>query len=268
MTALWTRGQLKDQAKACLRNFYWQAFLVCLIAAFLGAGTNSFFSFGARRDSRSGDMKVTVGGSPNVNFSYSDQGRVKVETPLYSTSRQFQVGLGFLVFLIAMIVLCVSLVFGVLVSNVIQVGKCRYFQKKTAGICETGVGELFSGFSESYGNLVWVMFQQSLYIFLWSLLLVVPGIIKSYEYYMVPYLMAENPRLSWSEARDLSRRMMDGNKFNVFVLSQLSFIGWEILGALMCGLGYVFLAPYKEAVYAELYHTINNGLRKDMHYGL
>lgn len=266
MTVLWTRGQLKERAKACLRVFYWQALLVCLIAAFLGAGTKSSFSFGTWRDSRNGETKIAVGGSPNVNFSYSE-GQLKAETPVYSISRQLEAGFGFLVFVIALIILCVSLVFGVLVSNVMLVGKRRYFLKKTAGIYEIGIGELFSGFSESYGNLVWVMFQHSLYIFLWSLLLVVPGIIKAYEYYMVPYLLAENPRISWSEARDLSRRMMDGNKFNVFVL-ELSFIGWEILGALMCGLGHVFLAPYKEAVYAELYHTLNSGLRKDMYYGV
>ena len=202
-----------------------------------------------------------------MNFSYSDQGRVKVETPLYSTSRQFQVGLGFLVFLIAMIVLCVSLVFGVLVSNVIQVGKCRYFLKKTAGICETGPGEMFSAFSEAYWNQVLVMFQQQLYIFLWTLLLVIPGIIKSYEYYMVPYLLAENPHLTGAEARELSSRMTEGSKWDIFVL-ELSFIGWDILGILLFGIGRIFVAPYKEAVYAELYHKMSEGSGKGMNYGI
>lgn len=255
MTTLWTRGELKDRAKKGLETFYWQAFLVCLIAMLLGAGTEAS-NFQVKTSGRSEDTRLSVQGIPGTDFSYGD-GRVNIDTPLYNGSIPVRLGLG-VMFLTMLMVTTVVLALGILVSNVLQVGKRRYFLKKTAGIREMGVGELFSAFGEAYGNLVWVMFRRQLSIVLWSLLLVIPGIIKTYEYYLVPYLLAEDPHLSWEQARNKSCGMMDGNKIDVFVL-QLSFIGWDILGSLLCGVGHVFVAPYKEAVYAELYHTLRNG---------
>ncbi len=255
MTILWTRGELKDRAKEGLRTFYWQAFLVCLIAMLLGAGTDAS-NFNVGRSGRGEDARLSVQSVPGTSFSYGD-GRISFNTPLYTSSIPVRLGFG-LFFLTGLLVMTVVLALGILVSNVLQVGKRRYFLKKTAGIRETDLGELFSAFADGYGNVVWVMFRQQLSVFLWSLLLVIPGIIKSYEYYLVPYLLAENPHLSWEQARDQSRSMMEGNKLDVFVL-EVSFIGWNILGSLLCGVGHVFVAPYKEAVYAELYHTLRGG---------
>lgn len=253
MGTFWTRAQLKEQAKQRLRIFYWQAFIVCLIAMILGAGTNTV-NFRSRRDSRTGDPRISMEGTPGMNFSYED-GRVNINTPLYNSSFPVTLGISIVNIVLALLAAGAALAMGLLLSNVIQVGKNRYFLKKTAGIQEAGVAELFSGFSEGYGNLVWVMFRQGLSVFLWSLLLFIPGIIKAYEYYLVPYLLAENPHLSWEQARDMSGNMMEGNKMKVFVL-ELSFIGWDLLGTLLCGVGHVFVAPYKETVYAELYHTL------------
>lgn len=265
MTAMWTRGELKDRAKERLRTFYWQGFLVCLIAIFLGAGAPSA-NVGVKRDVGTGERHFSINGGSGINFSYdNDEGRARIDTPLYHSSLPLRLGFGVML-LTALMIMTVALALGILVSNVLQVGKRRYFLKKAAGVQEAGIGELFSPFREGYGNVVWVMFQQGIYIFLWSLLLVIPGIIKTYEYYMVPYLLAESPHLSWEEARDMSVRMMDGNKFRVFVL-ELSFIGWDILGALMCGVGHWFVAPYKEAVYAELYRTLKGeaGIRQSLY---
>lgn len=103
-----------------------------------------------------------------------------------------------------------------------------------------------------------VMFMQNLYIFLWTLLLVIPGIVKSYSYRMVPYIMAEQPDINYRDAIRISREMMDGEKMNTFVLD-LSFILWGLLGAVTCGLGAVFyVKPYVEATNAELYVTLRN----------
>ena len=76
MTTFWTRQELKERAKAGLRVFYWQAFLVCLIAAFLGAGTESSFNFRSRTDARTGDM--TISSNPGITFSYGDQEQISV----------------------------------------------------------------------------------------------------------------------------------------------------------------------------------------------
>ena len=71
-----------------------------------------------------------------------------------------------------------------------------------------------------------------------------PGIIKSYAYRMVPYILADNPKMDAMEAIALSRKMMDGQKWNTFVLD-LSFLGWYLLGILALGIGTLFVHPYK-----------------------
>ena len=99
------------------------------------------------------------------------------------------------------------------------------------------------------------MFWREIKIFLWSLLFVIPGVIKSYEYSMVPYILAENPQMPTDRAFELSKLMTRGEKWKIFVLD-LSFLGWKILGVLCCGIGGIFLAPYIEATYAELYQVM------------
>ena len=104
------------------------------------------------------------------------------------------------------------------------------------------------------------LFMRNLYIFLWSLLLLVPGIIKSFEYYMVTYLMAEFPDMSREEAFRLSKKMMMGNKMDVFIL-ELSFFGWYILTAFTCGiLGLFYVTPYVHATKAELYIKLRKNI--------
>ncbi|MCI5649263.1 MAG: DUF975 family protein [Fusicatenibacter sp.] len=101
--------------------------------------------------------------------------------------------------------------------------------------------------------MVLTMFLRDLYIGLWSLLLVIPGIIKSYEYRMVPYLLADCPELDRTEAFRISREMMYGQKMNAFVLD-LSFIGWHLLSACTCNLvGVFFTQPYVNTTNAELF---------------
>lgn len=95
------------------------------------------------------------------------------------------------------------------------------------------------------------MLLKNIKVFLWTLLFVIPGIIKSYEYQMIPYLLAEDPSLSSEEAFARSRHMTMHHKFDMFVLD-LSFIGWRILGNLLI-IGNWFVNPYYEGVLAELY---------------
>lgn len=92
----------------------------------------------------------------------------------------------------------------------------------------------------------------SLFVALWSLLLVIPGIIAAYRYAMAPYIMAQNPDVGIREAVDISKDMMNGNKGRLFILD-LSFIGWIILAAFTFGIGYLWLNPYMNAARASFY---------------
>ncbi len=108
-------------------------------------------------------------------------------------------------------------------------------------LLETGDNRLTNNsFSLGFGNwlhVVWGMILSTIYIFLWTLLLIIPGIIKSYSYALTPYILVEHPEMSANEAIEESMRLMDGHKFDLFYL-QLSFIGWAILSILSLGLGF------------------------------
>lgn len=153
-----------------------------------------------------------------------------------------------------LIAMVVGVLFSVFVSNPVTVGKCRYFMESRVG--NAPFSSLFSAFGgPAYRNVVKVMFMKNLFIFLWSLLFVIPGIYKAYQYRMVDYLMAENPYMTYQRALELSRQMTDGEKFNIFIL-ELSFFGWLFLVALACGIGVFFVNPYIEATFAELYAAL------------
>lgn len=99
----------------------------------------------------------------------------------------------------------------------------------------------------------------AVFTFLWSLLLVIPGIIKAYSYSMTPYILIDNPELSVREAIRKSQRMMVGQKFNLFWL-QLSFIGWFILACLTGGIGFLWFVPYYQTSQAVFYQNLRNNL--------
>ncbi|HEY9575975.1 MAG TPA: DUF975 family protein, partial [Lachnospiraceae bacterium] len=117
------------------------------------------------------------------------------------------------------------------------------------------VGDVFKGFSENFGTSVLTALLISIYTFLWSLLLVVPGIIKGFSYAMTFYILAENPQMSATEAITESRRMMDGHKMEYFVLI-LSFIPWMLLGTITAGLAYIYVGPYIQVTCANFYQEL------------
>lgn len=213
---MWTRELLKTNAKNVLSHRYWRAFLVCLVAGIL-----------------TGSVSTRV--SLELNF-----GDLR--------------GIGGLLLSVFGIVLGISaLVWSIFCSNVLIVGWKRFMMESRVG--NSPFDTLFSAFSSGYGNVVKAMFLRNLYLFLYGLLLVVPGIIKSYEYCMVPYLLAENPRMEPRRAMELSGLMTDGEKWNIFVL-ELSFFGWNLLNVITAGFASLFIAPYYEATFAELYAAL------------
>ena len=119
------------------------------------------------------------------------------------------------------------------------------------------VGDLFSRF-DNFLNGFLLQLLTNIFITLWTLLLIVPGIIAAYSYAMAPYLMAEDPKLSAMDAIRTSKQMMKGHKLELFCLG-LTFIGWALLCILTLGIGYLWLVPYIEASYAGFYDDLKNG---------
>ena len=151
--------------------------------------------------------------------------------------------------------LATQLLASIVILYPLQVGFAMVWLK----LARTGSGPelkpLLGGFTRRYHkSAMGTLLLMQIYTVLWTLLLIVPGIIKSIEYAMTPFIMVEHPHLSATEAIQASRDMMDGHKWELFVLS-LTFIGWEILGALTCGIGLLWVTPYKNAAYAAFYRS-------------
>ena len=140
-----------------------------------------------------------------------------------------------------------------LIGGVLQLGYAEFLLKQHDGK-ETNVNDLFSQF-DRFGTGFAQHFLRGLYVALWSLLFIIPGIIKGLAYAMTPFILAENPNLTASEAIRLSEELMDGHKTDLFVLD-LTFIGWDILAALTLNLGNIALNPYKNAAYAAFYRQL------------
>lgn len=140
-----------------------------------------------------------------------------------------------------------------IIGGVLQMGYAKFLlnqhDKK-----ETSFHDLFSMF-DYFGTGFAQSFLRGLYETLWSLLFIIPGIIKSYSYSMTPFILAENPDLTASQAINLSQDMMDGHKADLFLLD-LSFIGWSLLAALTLNLGNIALNPYKNAARAAFYRQL------------
>lgn len=144
-----------------------------------------------------------------------------------------------------------------LLFNPLELGCKRFFRKNLDE--PANLSNVAYAFDHNYKNIVKVMFLRSIYTFLWSLLFVIPGIVKSYEYRLIPYILSENPDMKSEEAFALSKQLMTGNKWKAFVYD-FSFIGWQILSALTCGIvGIFYVDPYKYSSDAALYEAIRYG---------
>lgn len=140
-----------------------------------------------------------------------------------------------------------------IIGGVIELGFAQYLLKQY-NHANFELQDLFSQF-DRFGQGFAQKFLRGLYVFLWSLLFVIPGIVKSYAYAMTPFIMAENPDMSASEAIDASVQLMDGHKGELFTLD-LTFIGWGLLAALTLNLGNLALNPYRNAAYAAFYKDL------------
>lgn len=124
---------------------------------------------------------------------------------------------------------------------------------KRTGV-DVKIGEMFVGFND-YGRVFVTILLQTLYIVLWSLLLIVPGIIKAISYSQTIYILKDNPELKFNGAIERSMAMMEGHKMEAFLLG-ISFIGWLLLGVLTLGIGMLWVTPYMSTAYAHFYDYV------------
>ena len=109
--------------------------------------------------------------------------------------------------------------------------------------------------AERYGKYFVVDLMVGIITFLWSLLFIIPGIVKAYEFSQTNFIIHDNPNLSHKQVRDIGRRMINGYKSELFVLD-LSFIPWYIFGAITCGIGFAYVIPYVNTVKAMYYENL------------
>ncbi len=231
---MWTRKELKERGKRAFRANYWPA----VFAAFMMTVIVE----------RCEMIRVTVD-SGVIDPSYTGTTSLSVvEYFLFVIQRNATIG-------ISLAITLISLVFVIYIIPLFHIGCCKYFIEQERG--NTDINNLLYGFECGYSmNIVKIMLVRAIYNFLWYLLLFIPGVIKTYEYSMILYLLAENPNMDLRYAFDMTKKLMDNEKMNKFVLD-LSFWGWDILSALFLYLpGIFYVQPYKQSTYAELYLTL------------
>lgn len=230
---MWTRKELKEKAKSSIKPCYWKAVLASLI------------------------LGIATGGSSGASAGNQAQQASSENSNMQEFFSNPIVIIGIIVGIL--VAIAVSLAIKVFAFNPLSVGGYKYFVDNSSDSEHPNdLGVLGFGFKNNYKNNVLVIFMTNLYIFLWTLLLIVPGVIKSYAYRMVPYILGDNPDISYKEALAMSEEMMMGQKWNAFVLD-LSFILWHLLSGITLGIvGVFYVGPYVNFTNAELYLALKN----------
>lgn len=250
---MWSRIELKTSARQILQKNYWGAVVVALVLAIavgnmgLGGVLNLGSFKGSIESSQIANMNNSVLNGGLGNYAYYNEIAQKIVEVVNSLSYMRVMIILFLTLIIMLAMMAIS----AFVLAPLEIG-CRKWMLKNR-MDNPSYNEMAAGFGEGYLNIAKIMFCRNLFIGLWSLLFIIPGIVKSYEYRMIPYLLAENPNMSMSEAFQRSKNMMYNNKMETFILD-LSFIGWYFLVMVTCGiLSIFFVRPYVYLTQTELY---------------
>lgn len=279
---MWTRKELKDKAKKSFSINFWKTILVSIILAFIlgSAGSSAVggkvlngsatentstvedFSEGltdgfygdsltetqqAELDKNLGSFNYTVNSINGVS-NFVKTGEIPEDlSPIF-------VLIGFTIILT---VIAIGIVISAFILNPIEVGCMRFFTMNLNR--KANVSEVAHAFDNNYMTVAKTMFFRDLYTVLWTLLFIIPGIVKSYEYRMIPYILADHPEMTKDEVFAKSKELMRGQKWNAFVLD-LSFIGWGILSVFTIGiLGVFYVSPYRNMTNAALYEKLEYG---------
>ena len=260
---MWTRKELKKQARHVMKYAYWRCVLAAFVLLVIGVLSDEAGSalrklpavgglFEYRSDGPSAEFYA--GSLPQLHF------RADGFSSFFSLFTPYLPILLIAAAAIVLIGLVLKFAVSVFLCNPLEAGAKRIFVINHYTEGKAGVGEMMHPFSHGYLNVVKTLFLRDLFLVLWTLLFIVPGIVKSYSYRMVPYILAEDPEMNWREAFRLSRKMMDGQKWNAFVLD-LSFILWEIFSICTLGILKIFyVAPYEQCTNAALYVALKSHL--------
>ncbi len=236
---MFSSKEFRSIARDKLRGKWGRSVLVSFLAALLGAGTFGGSSGGGTEQTEQVAEGVLSGGMTimeSIAAALSEVTGLTVTVPIL-TAAFISVGV-------------FSLVLS-LVGAAVTLGHNKYYIDLVLHNKKDNVGVLFDRFGIFF-KAVGLQLYIGFFVFLWSLLFLIPGIIAAYRYSLAPYYMAERPDIGIREAVNLSKQTMAGHKGRLFGL-HFSFIGWSILSTLTFGIGYLWLAPYINAAQAAFY---------------
>ncbi len=293
---MWERKDLKSKAKKVVKKNYWTAVVVCfLIALFTGEFGTSILGIwqsddsvipnyieikenrekpmiiknndntiefitkeGIKKTLDENQVKLIESINANLNSLTKTQKYIfKIWDAIVSFNMN-KIGIGVTLSIAALI----AFGFTILIADPLIVGGKRYFikAKNNSNAKVDIMVEVFK--NKNWLNVAVIMFLRNVYNALWYLT-IIGGVIKTYEYRMIPYILADNPKIKRKEVFELSKQMMKGNKWKTFILD-ISFFGWNILSVLTYGLlSILYVNPYNMATITELYcelkkHAIDN----------
>ncbi len=280
---MWSRAEVKKKGQQTFNKNYWKCVLVALIIGLVSGGSSGYTGSGAASPSAlvgssTEDSSVAISElsddmdelsedldeiAEEIDSADKDDDSIVINIDHIGDKKIGGAGraiaaalLGIAFMLVFLVIFAIVLLIDAFIFNPLELGCDRFFYKNLDEQAE--VSEIAYGFDHGYKNVVKVMFARDIYTVLWSLLFIIPGIVKAYEYRMIPYILAENPDMDKDEVFTRSKEMMMGQKWKTFVLD-LSFIGWNILSLFTVGLlGIFYVGPYKRATRAALYDTLKN----------
>lgn len=141
-----------------------------------------------------------------------------------------------------------------IITPVVTVTFYTYITKRFRGVNVRYEAEL-EEHKKKWWNYTCTHFMMTLFIGLWTLLFIIPGVVKALEYSQTMHIQSKNPTMGWKECMEKSKKMMDGHKMELFLL-ELSFIGWFILGAFTFGILYIWIVPYYELTLVNYHHAL------------
>lgn len=287
---MWKRKELKAKARKVVKKNYWTAIAVCfLIALLTGEFGTSIIGIWQTEDSmdpyyiinhknmimkeqveeeeqqvqgKIEEKKITLNDTQkkiwkaieaNLDSATKSQKYIFKIWDAIESFNIHQAGLGIGISITALL----SFIFTIVIADPLIVSEKRYFLKarKKSNTKITVIGEIFK--KERWFNIIIIMLLRNIYNFLWYLT-IIGGIIKTYEYKMIPYILAENPKIERKKAFQLSKEMMRGNKWRTFILD-MSFWGWSLVSIFTFGLlNILYINPYKSATKAELYIVLKH----------
>ena len=234
-------ADFRQIARDALSGKWTIAVLVGLVAMLLGGA-----------GSGGPELKLNIDGSgAHANFEFAGQTIYSIGGGLNSDIGAFLVGSAIYIIIAAVVMAVVYFVLG----SIISIGYARF----NLDLADRGnpAFETLFGYFSYWKTAAVSKLLQSVYVLLWSLLFIIPGILAAYSYAMTEFILAENPDLTASEAIAQSKEMMYGNRWRLFCL-HFSFIGWDILSSLTLGIGNLWLRPYKQAANAAFYREISS----------